>query len=556
MPARDASDGEDSQLIGKGPCAACGSSDACASYDDGHTFCFSCSAFTPGEGTFAPTNRKASKMADGLIHGGDFRALSARKITEETCKKFGYRVATLSDGRTVQVAPYFDADGTMVAQKVRPAKKDDMFVAGKMKGSLLFGQQLWSAGGRKVVVTEGELDAMSVSQAQGNKWPTVSVPSGAAGALKALTAQLEWLASFEEVILMFDMDKPGRDAAVECAALFEPGKAKIATLPCKDASECLQKGDTQSIISAIFNAQPYRPDGIITLADVREEAIRPAVMGKPWFLERLTALTYGRREGELYGFGAGTGAGKSDFFTQQAAFDVTELGEPVGLFFLEQPGPETAQRLAGKVAGKPFHIPGENWTTEELTSAIDQLEATGKVFLYQHFGQSDWAVIKSRIRFLAVTHKVKHIYLDHLTALATPSNERESLEALMGELAGIAQELGLIIHYISHLATPDGTPHEEGGKVNLRQFKGSRAIGFWTYFAFGLERNQTADDPDERLITTLRCLKDRYTGRANGETILLRYDRETTRLAPWSPPETPDTYNLNAEDDDDDDAPF
>ena len=67
---------------------------------------------------------------------------------------------------------------------------------------------------------------------------------------------------------------------------------------------------------------------------------------------------------------------------------------------------------------------------------------------------------------------VKHVYLDHLTALADPNRERESLEIITKELALLAQELEIIIHVISHLATPDGKPHEEGGRVMLRHFKG------------------------------------------------------------------------------------
>ena len=38
-----------------------------------------------------------------------------------------------------------------------------------------------------------------------------------------------------QVVLMFDMDEPGREAAAECAPLFSPGKCAIAELPVKDA---------------------------------------------------------------------------------------------------------------------------------------------------------------------------------------------------------------------------------------------------------------------------------------------------------------------------------
>ena len=99
-----------------------------------------------------------------------------------------------------------------------------------------------------LVITEGELDAMSVSQAQGNRWPVVSVPSGAQGAAKAIRDNLEFVESFETVVLCFDNDDPGRTAAQECALLLSPGKAKVCVFPLKDASDMLQAGRTKEII--------------------------------------------------------------------------------------------------------------------------------------------------------------------------------------------------------------------------------------------------------------------------------------------------------------------
>jgi twinkle protein len=254
-------------------------------------------------------------------------------------------------------------------------------------------------------------------------------------------------------------------------------------------------------------------------------------MGRPWFLPTLTALTFGRRDGETYYFGAGTGVGKTDFFTQQIEYDVSTLNVKTACIYLEQPPSETGKRIAGKKAGKLFHIPNLNdepeWTQEELLQAFDELEATGNLYLGGNFSSADWDQIKARIRYLVHGLGVKHIFLDHLTALADPSNERESLEIITKELALLAQELRIIIHVISHLATPDGKPHEEGGRVMLRHFKGSRAIGFWAHFAFGLERNPQDEDAMAAQQTTFRCLKDRYTGRANGKTITLGYNVAT-----------------------------
>ena len=68
----------------------------------------------------------------------------------------------------------------------------------------------------------------------------------------------------------------------------------------------------------------------------------------------------------------------------------------------------------------------------------------------------------------------------------------------------------------------------------IKHFKGSRAIGFWSYFLFGLERNQQAEDPEEASTTTFRILKDRYTGQATGKVIYLGYEGSTGLIIPKS----------------------
>jgi hypothetical protein len=61
--------------------------------------------------------------------------------------------------------------------------------------------------------------------------------------------------------------------------------------------------------------------------------------------------------------------------------------------------------------------------------------------------------------------------------------------------------------------------------VMIRHFKGASAIGFWSHFMFGLERDQQNDDPAMRSVTTFRCLKDRYTGNAPASVIYYGYDK-------------------------------
>ena len=524
---------QEAEFVGHEPCPSCGSKDNLARYTDGHGYCFGCQHYQSADGrgrrACAPSKAKAHK---GIIGTGEYTPLNKRRISEETCKKFGYSISTFA-GRTVQVAAYRTEDRVVTAQKLRFADKG-FTVRGSLSDALpLWGQHLWRDGGRKVVITEGEIDAMSVSQVQGNKWPVVSLPNGAAGAAKAVAKAVKWLSKFEDVVLMFDDDEPGRAAAIECAQVLPPGKAKIGNIEgYKDANEALQAGSTDVIISAIWSAKPYRPDGIVSISDIREAVMTPIEHGYPWWLPALTDATFGRRPGEVYTFGAGTGVGKTDMFTQQAAFDVIKLEKKVGMIYLEMPPVELGRRLAGKVAEQVFHLPppdGEfDDQQDELACALDLLD--DHVFIYDHWGETEWDVISSTVRHMVKADGVEMIYLDHLTALADPDDERASLERIMKDIASLAQELKCIIHLISHLATPDGKSHEEGGRVTIRHFKGSRSIGFWSFAMIGLERDQQSEDKDERKVTTVRVLKERLTGRGVGVTIPLTYDEKRGML--------------------------
>lgn len=517
---------ENSEFLHHEPCPndKCGSSDAFSRYSDGHGYCFACNlreAAKDAAPWVAPTEAKGVNFVYGEV-----KPLAKRLINQQTTQHFNYQVGE-KGGKAVQIANYYKGN-ELVGQKLRFPDKT-FAVVGKL--DVLYGEHLWRDGGKMLVITEGEIDAMSVSQLQGNKWATVSVPNGAQGAAKAIAKRLEWVEKFESVVFMFDMDDVGQKAAQECAAILSPSKAKIARLPLKDANEMLVAGRGKEVIDAIWSAKGWRPDGIVTIEDIYDKVMKPVKQGLPWWCDKLTELTHGRREGEIYTFGAGTGVGKTDFLTQQIEYDLNTLKQPVAAFFLEQNPIETVKRIAGKFAGKRFHVPNET-TPEELMAAVDAIKEGGKLHLFDHFGAMQWDDIKSHIRYLAHGEGVKLFYLDHLTALAAADDreEKDALEAIMSEMGSLVQELGIVLHLVSHLTTPEGKPHEEGGRVTIRHFKGSRSIGFWSFFMFGLERDQQAEDPITKQTTFFRVLKDRLTGQATGETIAFGYEAKAGKL--------------------------
>lgn len=519
---------DESSCIGHEECPKCGSRDNLARYDDGHGYCFGCKHYESptGEAT------EALQKSPSTLVEGEPSAIPSRRLTEESCRKLRYLVGRAKHPKTgvmepVQIATYCDASGRPVAQKLRWKDKAFKFI-GEPKKATLFGQQLWRDGGKKVVITEGEIDAVTVSQAQGNKWPVVSIPTGASGAKKSLASQLEWLNKFDEVILMFDDDEPGRAAVEECVGLFPPGKVKSAVIDgFKDASEAMVAGQAGRIIDAIFGAKEYRPDGIVDVAAVAERAVVPVEFsGLSWPWASLDKLTYGRRRGEVYGWAGGTGMGKTTLFKQVQAHLVTTQSSPIGVIALEEPPHHSLKTLAGVIDGVRYHVPGVEYGPEKLRSTINGLQ--GKVYLYDHFGAATFETIIEKMRYMHHAFGVRDFFLDHLTALAATmgDDERKAIDVMMAELSGLMIELDSTLDYISHLTTPEGKSHEEGGRVQERHLRGSRSIAYWSHFIFALEGNkQEAGEPRR-----LRVLKDRFTGDSTGLVIGLQYDRETGRM--------------------------
>lgn len=480
---------------------------------------------------------------------GEITDLTKRKISEETCRHFGYMVGS-HRGKPVHIAPYHDRDGNLIAQKLRTPDKAFSWV-GDPTEAMPFGYHASAKAGRILVVTEGEIDAMTVAQIQGLKYPVWSIACGAGPQIKKYIAKhREAFNQFEKVVFMFDADEKGREAA-RIACEIVGAKAWMAELPGKDANELLVTGRTEELVKAFWNPVRVRPQGIVDMATMKDAVKERPTMGlsTPW--ASLTEIMYGFKPGRVVGLGGGTGIGKSDVFAEFAACILGTHQEKIAGFFLESTLTEITSIVIGKLVNKRLHIPNAGWTDADLDRGFETL-GSGRAFLYDSFGSHDWEPIKEKIEFLYHTEDVKWFFLDHLTALASAADdEKRALEQLMAELAGLVKKIPITVFFISHLSTPDGTPHEEGGRVSIKHFKGSRSIGFWATELFGLERNQQAEDEQERYTTTVRCLKNRTDGSKVGDLFYLRYNFETGRLEEVDSPTEQQKYAAVFKDEDD-----
>lgn len=511
---------QSSEFLHHEGCSNCGSSDAGARYTDGHFYCHRCEHYEHGDGESVSTNR-SMKNAQIEVKGEAVR-LSKRCIRRETCQKY----QCFKDGELLRFY-YKDRSGTtVVGAKVKTVDKEFTW-EGSNKDKLLYGQWLYANGGgsdkfeKKVIITEGELDAMSVHEIFPN-WPVVSLPNGAGAAKQSIQRQLEWLQEFDSVILFFDNDKDGKEAVEQAAGVLPTGTVKVAKLDprYKDASDALQANDSKAISSAVWNAESWAPGGIVRGQDLIATVTAPnPPCAHPYPWQGVQSMLHGIRYGELVTITAGSGIGKSSI-CRELAVHLLERDESVGYLALEESNRRTGLGLMSVASGESLHI-GEH-TPEKLHGIAKETLDKWKLFLFDGFGSYDPDLIYKRVEYMALGLDVKVVFLDHLSILLSglDGDERRMIDVTMTKLRSLVERTQVALFLVSHLRrTSTDQNHEEGARVTLGQLRGSAAIAQLSDTVIALERNQQ----DTNDGTTVRVLKNRFTGEV-GVASHLTYD--------------------------------
>lgn len=519
-------------------CEVCGSSDGKAVYDNGTSWCFSCETWGKDE-DLEDTDTVDDKPKSKEFIRGSYQDIKNRGLREEVCSKFDYAVGEYH-GEPCHIASYHDPkSGRLIAQKIRKAGKK-FTIIGKGKGLPFYGQHLYN-GGKRLVITEGEIDALSVAQVMGNgKWPVVSLPNGAGSAKDTIEAQYDWLDTFEEIILCFDQDEQGRKNTEEALPLLPPGKAYTMKLPLKDANDCLTqmglKDGSEAISSAFWNRAEYRPDGIVSGCDISLESLMEAI--DPGYATRYPVFNEkygGVRKQEILLLTAGSGIGKSTLAREIGYGLHQDHNLTIGNVYLEEDIKKTSQGYIaidnnvplGKLRKDPKIISTDQWA-DSYKRVI-----TSRNYFYDHFGSLESERLLSKLRFMATVLKCDFIILDHISIVVSGQEgsgegERRDIDRLMTNLRSLVQETGVGIIAIVHLKQPEGKPHEEGGRVTLSQLRGSGALKQLSDGVVAMERDQQGENS---AISIMRLLKNREFG-DTGEVDTLEYDKATGRLNP------------------------
>lgn len=558
-----------SVAVSKGECPDCGGSKCCTLYTDGHTHCFKCdkTTFPSGPDAQPHGNHQGLSVVAGLEKDyGDlldpakqvdpYAPLKGRNIRPDTMKKLGMFHGGLK-GTSALIAPFYNQQGDLTAQKARTPGKEFIVLKGPeysdMLSLKLFGQQHFGDRfDRQVIVVEGELDCASVAQELDFKVAVVSINGGAPNALKNLKANYLWLDRFTEIILWFDNDTQGQDAIAECAPLFKVGKVRIAKafgfkdgdnkVPCKDASDMLQANRPGDIKTAVYAAVGWRPAGIVNAKDRPQDVLsnRDGALSYdyPPFMEQLQEMTGGMYPGDVVYHVAGTGVGKSSQM-REIMMALVEQGVKVAYFSFEDTKKDAKLGLMSIMAGSRLGLvpepklprdatPEQRKAFEAECDTYDKLmgkwhEMTFSGGMVELFDPetAEWTMqaILGYIYYVVKALGVWAVFIDPMSFLAAgldlTADERRVLDKIAAEIAQTGKELGCHTQISHHLKrVGQGIPHEEGAPTSLNELRSSGGLANFATGVVGWERNNQAEGDGWR-VTRSRIIKPiRRTGRS------------------------------------------
>ena len=351
---------------------------------------------------------------------------------------------------------------------------------------VLFGWQAIPDNARSVVITEGEIDAITY-HAYG--FPALSVPfgGGKAGKQQWIDTEFPHLDRFEEIILSLDMDEEGQKATEELINRLGRHRCRVVTLPFKDINECRKQGvATADIEKLVSEAQSQDPSELKTALDfnqaVIDEFYPPAGelpgFTLPWKMRKRPVKIL---RGEVSLWTGFNGHGKSLVLNQVAVSAMTQ-GERVCVASFEMHPRKTLSRMVRQSLGR------ETPERPEITATLEWLG--GKLWIFDLVGTANIARIMEVFKYAYQRYGVQQFIVDSLLKCGIASDDYNGQKRFLDLLNDFANETNSHIHLVAHARKSENelTPP---GKMDI---KGSGDIGDLTSNVWCVWRNRLKEE--------------------------------------------------------------
>ncbi|WP_404977417.1 MULTISPECIES: toprim domain-containing protein [unclassified Bartonella] len=343
-----------------------------------------------------------------------------------------------------------------------------------------------SSTNRTIVITEGEIDALSLA-AYG--YPAVSVPfgGGSGGKHNWIENEFDHLESFETIFLATDMDPPGEEAAREIASRLGRHRCYRVRLPLKDANDCLTAGIDKATIKAAFSsAQSFAPEGLRRASDYKDQ-----VIGLFWpepekhlgytvpYPKLKDKLHF--RPAELTLWSGASGAGKSQLLSDCIPHWIAQKSR-LCLASLEMKGEQSLRRLTKQTGG--LEQPTKE-TIERILHFLDE-----GLILYEHVGKSSVDTLLEVFDYCRARYGCDQFIIDSLMRLGIASDDYARQEQAVYKMVDWAVLNNVHIHLVAH-ARKGGLDKDIPSTEDI---KGASEIGANAFNIITIWRNRPLED--------------------------------------------------------------
>jgi twinkle protein len=403
-----------------------------------------------------------------------------------------YRIG--EDDQQRIVFPFFQPDGTLAMVKRRDSI-DGAKPTPTESGceAILFGWQAIAPNAREVVITEGEIDALSWA-AYG--WPALSVPFGGGGGAKQKWIESEYdrLERFERIYLALDMDGPGDEAAAEIANRLGHHRCLRVRMPRKDGNACLLEGVPQADIDrAIADATWFEVAGLRLPTDFTDKV---TTLFWPREGERVGYRTpYGKlgdkllfRPGELTAWTGDTGAGKTQVVSD-CCTDWIKQGARICLSSLEMHPAFTLKRMCKQIIGT-------DRPTEAAIKAALQWASSG-LLVYELTGKQKLDALLEIFDYARSRYGCDVFVIDSLMRLGIAGDDYNGQEAVIFRLVDWAMANAVHVHLVAHAKKGE----RDRGVPGIEDIKGAMELGANAFNIVSVWRNRKFEDEIAKLQT-------------------------------------------------------
>jgi replicative DNA helicase len=553
-------------------CDKCGSSDGKAIYADDSSHCFVCEHTVPSNEFIEQNSKKSSKVRSGIKKESEnmevkpstkpaispeenqdiksrtsVKANGFRSIDDSIYTKFGVRHSYSEESDEV-IEQYYPCtqDGQLVGYKIREVPKN-FYSKGRTGADCeLFMQFKFNRGGKYIIITEGELDALSAYQMlseynekKGWGFETAVVsPTTGANSHKQIAAQFRFFDSFDNIIISYDNDKAGQTATEQILKVLPKGKVKIMPMRYKDANEYLEKAEDDAFISDFYSAKKQVPVGVLASSNLYDRIMGQSVVAKipfPPFMQKLNELFVGGMPlGHIVNIAADTGVGKTTLVNELIYYWIFNSPHTVGIVSMELDAGQYGEVLLSRHLEKKLALI-ESQDEKIAYLSTDKVIEKAKELTIKEDGDSRFYLLDNRdgsieeiqdtVEELVSACGAKVIVLDPLQDILDGLSNEEQAE-FMKWAKGFIKSHGITFIFINHMRK---TPAGQNGADSEQNIMGSSTIIKSASANILLKRDKMADDQVVRNSTEISVTKNRVCG-LTGPAGFIYYDNSTHTL--------------------------